>query len=131
MAAQQFAKSLGAVWAGDSETPPPIPLDAAIIFAPVGPLVPLALKAVAAGGAVVCGGIHMSDIPSFPYDVLWQERTLCSVANLTRRDGVEFLPLAARVPVRTAVRTFPLKLANEVLALLRLGRLQGAAVLIP
>ena len=129
--AQRFAKSLGAVWAGDSENPPPVLLDAAIIFAPVGPLVPLALKAVAKGGTVVCGGIHMSDIPSFPYGLLWQERTICSVANLTRRDGAEFFPLAARVPVRTAVRTFPLKLANEALSLLRLGRLQGAAVLIP
>jgi propanol-preferring alcohol dehydrogenase len=129
--AQTFARSLGAVWAGDSETPPPVPLDAAIIFAPVGPLVPLALKAVAKGGTVVCGGIHMSDIPSFPYDWLWQERTLCSVANLTRRDGEEFFPLAARVPVRTTVQTFGLEEANEALARLRAGLVEGAAVLVP
>jgi propanol-preferring alcohol dehydrogenase len=129
--AKQFAKSLGAIWAGDSETPPPVPLDAAIIFAPVGGLVPLALKAVAKGGTVVCGGIHMSDIPSFPYDWLWQERTLCSVANLTRRDGEEFFALAPQVPVRTTVQTFPLDQANEVLSRLRNGRLQGAAVLTP
>jgi propanol-preferring alcohol dehydrogenase len=130
-AAQQFAKSLGAVWAGDSETAPPTPLDAAIIFAPVGGLVPLALKAVAKGGTVVCGGIHMSDIPSFPYDLLWHERTLCSVANLTRRDGEEFFALAPKVPVRTAVQTFPLVEANEALTRLRTGKLQGAAVLVP
>jgi propanol-preferring alcohol dehydrogenase len=129
--AQQFAKSLGAVWAGDSESAPPVHLDAAIIFAPVGPLVPLALKAVAKGGIVVCGGIHMSDIPSFPYDLLWQERTLSSVANLTRRDGEEFFTLAPRVPIRTTVETFPLTDANEALARLRAGRLQGAAVLVP
>ncbi|HUC85120.1 MAG TPA: zinc-dependent alcohol dehydrogenase family protein [Candidatus Acidoferrales bacterium] len=130
LAAQQFAKSLGAVWAGDSETVPPAPLDAAIIFAPVGSLVPLALKAVAKGGLVVCGGIHMSDIPSFPYDLLWQERTLCSVANLTRRDGEEFFAIAPRVPVRTSIQSFPLREANEALARLRAGRLQGAAVLV-
>ena len=130
-AAQEFAKSLGAVWAGDSETPPPVRLDAAIIFAPVGPLVPAALKAVAKGGVVVCGGIHMSDIPSFPYDLLWQERTLCSVANLTRRDGEEFFAIAPRVPVRTTVQTFPLGEANEALTRLRTGQLQGAAVLTP
>ena len=129
--AKQFAKSLGAIWAGDSETPPPVPLNAAIIFAPVGGLVPLALKAVAKGGTVVCGGIHMSDIPSFPYDWLWQERTLCSVTNLTRRDGEEFFALAPQVPVRTTVQTFPLDQANEVLSRLRNGRLQGAAVLTP
>ena len=105
--AQKFAKSLGAVWAGDSESLPPAKLDAAIIFAPVGDLVPLALKAVAKGGTVVCGGIHMSDIPSFPYDLLWQERTLCSVANLTRRDGEEFFALAPKVPVRTTVADVP------------------------
>ena len=128
---QQFAKSLGAVWAGDSETEPPEKLDAAIIFAPVGSLVPLALKAVAKGGTVVCGGIHMSDIPSFPYDLLWQERTLCSVANLTRRDGEEFFALAPQVPVRTTVQTFPLAEANEALTRLRTGKLQGAAVLTP
>jgi len=130
VAAQQFAKSSGAVWAGDSNASPPEELDAAIIFAPVGELVPRALKAVARGGVVVCGGIHMSDIPAFPYELLWQERTVCSVANLTRRDGAEFLALAPRVPVRTEVRTFPLADANETLAQLRTGRLQGAAVLI-
>ena len=129
--AQTFARSLGAVWAGDSETASPVPLDAAIIFAPVGGLVPLALKAVAKGGTVVCGGIHMSDIPAFPYDLLWQERTICSVANLTRRDGEEFFALAPRVPVRTTVQTFPLTDANEALARLRAGKLQGAAVLVP
>ena len=130
VAAQQFAKSLGAVWAGDSNASPPEELDAAIIFAPAGELVPRALKAVAKGGVVVCGGIHMSDIPAFPYELLWQERTVCSVANLTRRDGAEFLALAPRVPVRTEVRTFPLADANETLAQLRTGRLQGAAVLV-
>jgi propanol-preferring alcohol dehydrogenase len=130
-AGQEFAKSLGAVWAGASDELPPEPLDAAIIFAPVGALVPLALKAVAKGGVVVCGGIHMSDIPSFPYELLWEERTLCSVANLTRRDGDEFLPLAARVPVRTSVETFPLEAANEALGRLRTGQVQGAAVLLP
>jgi propanol-preferring alcohol dehydrogenase len=129
--AQQFARSLGAVWAGDSETAPPTPLDAAIIFAPVGSLVPLALKAVARGGTVVCGGIHLSDIPSFPYDLLWHERTLCSVANLTRRDGEEFFALAPRVPVQTTVQPFPLAEANEALARLRAGKLQGATVLVP
>jgi len=129
--AQQFAKSLGAVWAGDSETPPPTPLDAAIIFAPVGSLVPLALKAVAKGGTVVCGGIHMSDIPPFPYDLLWQERTLCSVANLTRHDGEEFFALAPKVPVRTMVQPFALAEANTVLNRLRNGQIHGAAVLVP
>ncbi len=129
--AQVFAKSLGAVWAGDSETLPPEKLDAAIIFAPVGALAPLALKAVAKGGTVVCGGIHMSDIPSFPYDLLWHERTLCSVANLTRRDGAEFFALAPRVPVRTMVQTFPLAEANAVLSRLRNGQIHGAAVLVP
>jgi len=130
-AAQQFARSLGAVWAGDSEASPPVLLDAAIIFAPVGSLVPLALKAVARGGTVVCGGIHMSDLPPFPYDLLWQERTLCSVANLTRHDGEEFFSIAPRVPVRTTVQTFPLAEANEALTRLRTGKLQGAAVLMP
>jgi propanol-preferring alcohol dehydrogenase len=129
--AQAFGKSLGAVWAGDSETLPPEKLDAAIIFAPVGPLVPLALQAVAKGGTVVCGGIHMSDIPSFPYDWLWRERTLCSVANLTRRDGAEFFTLAPQVPVRTTVQTFPLAEANAVLGRLRNGQIHGAAVLVP
>jgi propanol-preferring alcohol dehydrogenase len=129
--AQAFALSLGANWAGDSDTLPPEKLDAAVIFAPVGNLVPIALKAVAKGGAVVCGGIHMSDIPSFPYDLLWQERTLCSVANLTRRDGEEFFALTAKVPVRTMVQAFPLIEANEVIALLQTGEIHGAAVLIP
>ena len=128
-AAQEFAKSLGAVWAGDSDLPPPEPLDAAIIFAPDGRLVPLALRAVAKGGTVVCGGIHMSDIPSFPYSILWEERSVCSVANLTRLDGENFLALAPRVPVRTAVETFPLTEANETLTRLRTGQLRGAAVL--
>jgi len=129
--AQRFARELGAVWAGDSTTTPPVELDAALIFAPVGTLVPLALQAVARGGTVVCGGIHMSDIPSFPYELLWQERTLRSVANLTRRDGEEFLALAPRVPVRTETEIFPLEHANEALARLREGRLRGAAVLVP
>src|SRR5262249_48805179 len=106
-AGQDFAKSLGAVWAGASETEPPEKLDAAIIFAPAGQLVPLALIAVNKGGVVVCGGIHMSEIPSFPYELLWQERSICSVANLTRRDGHEFFALAPQVPVRTTVETFP------------------------
>jgi len=127
---QQFALSLGAAWAGDSNTLPPEQLDAAIIFAPSGELVPQALRAVAPGGTVVCGGIHMSDIPSFPYDILWKERTLCSVANLTRRDGEEFMALISRVPVQTTIQTFPLPEANEALARLRTGKLQGAAVLI-
>jgi propanol-preferring alcohol dehydrogenase len=128
-AAQEFARSLGAVWAGDSTSPPPEPLDAAIIFAPAGQLVPQALRVVAKGGTVVCGGIHMSDIPSFPYELLWQERTVCSVANLTRRDGEEFLALAPTVPVRTETQTFPLTEANEALSRLRHGKLHGAAVL--
>jgi propanol-preferring alcohol dehydrogenase len=127
---QKFARELGAVWAGDSETVPPERLDAAILFAPAGELVPLALKAVGKGGIVVCGGIHMSDIPSFPYELLWQERRLCSVANLTRRDGEEFFAIAPRVPVRTTVETFPLDKANEALHRLRSGRIKGAAVLL-
>lgn len=130
-AAQQFARRLGAVWAGGSDQPPPQPLDAAILFAPVGALVTRALRAVRRGGIVVCGGIHMSDIPSFPYRDLWHERTLCSVANLTRQDGVEFLQLAPRIPVRTETVVFPLAAANEALARLRAGHLQGAAVLVP
>ena len=129
--AQEFAKSLGAVWAGNSDSPPPEALDAAIIFAPVGRLVPQALRAVGKGGVVVCGGIHMSDIPAFPYELLWQERSLCSVANLTRRDGEEFFKIAPRVPVRTTVQTFALTDASMALHRLREGRLQGAAVLIP
>jgi alcohol dehydrogenase, propanol-preferring len=128
--AQQFATTLGAVWAGDSNELPPEPLDAAIIFAPAGELVPQALRAVTKGGTVVCGGIHMSDIPSFPYELLWQERTICSVANLTRRDGAEFLALAPQVPVFTEIQTFPLADANEALASLRSGRIRGAAVLV-
>lgn len=130
-AAQEFARRLGAVWAGGSDQPPPEPLDAAIIFAPAGTLVPVALRAVRKGGTVVCGGIHMSDIPAFPYRDLWHERTLCSVANLTRRDGAEFLQLAPTIPVRTETQVFPLPEANEALARLREGRLQGAAVLVP
>jgi propanol-preferring alcohol dehydrogenase len=130
-AAQRFALGLGAAWAGGSDEPPPVELDAAILFAPVGALVPLALRAVARGGTVVCAGIHMSDIPSFPYELLWQERTVRSVANLTRHDGEEFLALAAQIPVRTETETFPLEQANEALARLREGRLQGAAVLVP
>lgn len=130
-AAQQFALRLGAAWAGGSDEKPPEPLDAAIIFAPVGGLVPAALRAVRKGGLVVCGGIHMSDIPSFPYRDLWHERVLCSVANLTRRDGEEFLQLAPKIPVRTETEAFPLEQANEALARLREGRLQGAAVLVP
>ena len=128
---QQFALSLGATWAGNSDAVPPDKLDAAIIFAPAGELVPLALKAVRKGGTVVCGGIHMSDIPAFPYELLWEERILCSVANLTRRDGEEFFALAPRVPVRTTVQTFPLSEANEALDRLRSGLIKGAAVLVP
>jgi propanol-preferring alcohol dehydrogenase len=128
---QQFAKSLGASWAGDSDTLPPEPLDAAIIFAPAGELVPRALKALNKGGVVVCGGIHMSDIPGFPYASLWNERSLCSVANLTRRDGKEFFLLAPRIPVKTTVQTFPLEEANEALERLREGKITGAAVLVP
>ena len=127
--AEKFALDLGAVWAGGSNELPPVKLDAAIIFAPVGALVPQALRAVGKGGKVVCGGIHMTDIPSFPYEILWEERSLCSVANLTRRDGEEFLTLAPRVPVRAEVQTFPLEEANEALARLRSGKIQGAAVL--
>ena len=129
--AQAFAGSLGALWAGDSTSLPPKPLDAALLFAPVGTLVPQALRAVAKGGTVVCAGIHMSDIPSFPYEILWGERRIVSVANLTRRDAVEFLALAPKVPVRTTVETFPLEQANEALARLRDGRINGAAVLVP
>lgn len=126
---QNFARELGAVWAGDSEQLPPEPLDAAIIFAPIGALVPAALRAVVKGGVVVCAGIHMSDIPSFPYEILWSERVLRSVANLTRKDGEEFLTLAPQVPIRTQVTTFLLHEANEALAALRSGKINGAAVL--
>jgi propanol-preferring alcohol dehydrogenase len=129
--AQDFARSLGADWAGDSDDIPPEPLDAAIIFAPVGALVPAALKAVRKGGRVVCGGIHMSDIPSFPYSILWEERQLRSVANLTRDDAREFLALAPKAGVQCAVTRYPLAKANEALADLRHGRLEGAAVLVP
>jgi propanol-preferring alcohol dehydrogenase len=128
---QAFARELGAGWAGDSDHAPPEQLDAAIIFAPAGALVPIALKALAPGGTVVCAGIHMSDIPSFPYEDLWLERSIRSVANLTRDDGDEFLALAPRVPVRTRVTSYPLDRAEEALADLRAGRFQGAAVVIP
>ena len=127
---QQFARELGAVWAGDSTQPPPEELDAAIIFAPVGALVPAALRVVAKGGVVVCAGIHMSDIPSFPYEILWGERVVRSVANLTRRDGEEFLTLTPKVPVHTEVMPFPLEEANEALHALRAGEIRGAAVLV-
>jgi propanol-preferring alcohol dehydrogenase len=129
--AQDFARDLGAVWAGGSEERPPEELDAAIVFAPVGLLIPAALRAVSKGGIVVAGGIHMSDIPSFPYAILWGERIVRSVANLTREDAVEFLALAPKVPVQTEIVTFPLAEANEALDRLRSGRLRGAAVLIP
>jgi alcohol dehydrogenase, propanol-preferring len=130
-AAQAFARAMGAAWAGDADAKPPAELDAALIFAPVGALVPLALAAVRKGGAVVCGGIHMSDIPAFPYRLLWEERVLRSVANLTRRDAADFLAFAAGTPIRTEVTTYPLADANRALSDLRHGRLQGAAVLIP
>lgn len=129
--AQQFASQLGATWVGGSDQLPPAKLDAAIIFAPVGALVPLALRALRKGGTLVCGGIHMSDIPSLPYSLVWGERVIRSVANLTRRDGVEFLALAGRVPIQTHVATFALADANDALARLRSGALTGAAVLLP
>jgi propanol-preferring alcohol dehydrogenase len=129
--AQAFARRLGAAWAGDSDADPPEPLDAAILFAPVGALVPQALAAVKPGGSVVCGGIHMSDIPSFPYALLWGERRVQSVANLTRADGEAFLARAARTPIRTETKSYPLERANEALDALREGRLEGAAVLVP
>jgi alcohol dehydrogenase, propanol-preferring len=128
-ATQAFARELGAAWAGASTEAPPMPLDAAILFAAAGELVPTALRSVVAGGSVVCAEIHMSDIPAFPYDLLWGERMLRSVANLTRRDGAEFLDLAARVPVRTSVRTFPLEEADAALEALRSGSGQGSIVL--
>jgi len=127
---QAFARSLGAVWAGGSDELPPEPLEAALIFAPVGALVPQALRAVEKGGVVVCAGIHMSDIPSFPYALLWEERVVRSVANLTRQDGEEFLQLAPEVPVRTQVQLYPLSEANQALEDLRTGRVRGAAVLV-
>jgi len=129
LTAQNFARQMGAVWAGDSDQPPPKLLDAAIIFAPVGALVPLALRAVRPAGIVVCGGIHMSDIPSFPYELLWEERVLRSVANLTHKDAEEFLALAAKIDIQTEVALYPLSEANAALDDLREGRLSGAAVL--
>ena len=128
---QAFAKSLGAVWAGSSDDAPPEPLDAAIIFAPVGAVVPQALKAVRKGGRVVCAGIHMSDIPSFPYSSLWEERELLSVANLTRKDGLDFLRLAPQIGIQVKTTRYPLAQANQALADLRAGRFEGAAVLTP
>jgi propanol-preferring alcohol dehydrogenase len=129
--AAAFAREVGAEWAGPSDAPALEQLDAAIVFAPIGALVPAALRATAKGGVVVCAGIHMSDIPSFPYELLWEERAIRSVANLTRRDGEEFLALAPKIPVRTHVETFALEAANEALAKLRAGDLRGAAVLLP
>ena len=129
--ARQFARQLGAEWAGDSTVAPPEPLDAAIVFAPVGALVPQALRSVTPGGMVVCAGIHMSDIPSFPYEWLWRERAICSVANLTRADGHELLAIAPKVPIKTEVITYPLEAAEDALEGLRHGRFQGAAVLLP
>jgi propanol-preferring alcohol dehydrogenase len=131
LSTQAFARSLGATWAGSSDAMPPEPLDAAIIFAPVGNLVPLALKAVRKGGRIVCAGIHMSDIPSFPYRLLWEERQLVSVANLTRQDGMDFLQLAPQMKIVTKTTTYPLAQANQALADLRAGRFEGAAVLVP
>ncbi len=131
VATQTFARNLGAVWAGDSDEAPPEPLDAAIIFAPVGDLVPLALQAVRKGGRVICAGIHMSDIPRFAYSLLWEERELRSVANLTRADGIEFLGLAPQIGIVTTTTSYPLQRANDALADLRAGRFHGAAVLVP
>lgn len=131
VAAQDFARQLGAIWAGASDQRPPDTLDAAIIYAPAGELVPLALRAVRKGGRVVCAGIHMSDIPAFPYSLLWEERTLMSVANLTRQDGIDFFKIVPQVGIQTRTTTFPLDQANEAIAMLRAGRLLGAAVLQP
>jgi propanol-preferring alcohol dehydrogenase len=128
--AQDFARSITGGWVGGSDELPPEPLDAALIFAPVGALVPIALRALAPGGVVVCGGIHMSEIPAFPYEILWKERSIRSVANLTRRDAEEFLPLAAKIPVVTTTQPYRLEDANTALADLRAGRLEGAAVLV-
>ncbi|MGA7594531.1 MAG: zinc-binding dehydrogenase, partial [Gallionella sp.] len=130
LAGQQFAGALGAAWAGDSTAAPPEELDAAILFAPVGALIPEALRHTAKGGTVVCAGIHMSDIPGFPYSILWGERAVRSIANLTRRDGEEFLDIATGANIRTEVETFRLEQANEALARLREGRIRGAAVLV-
>jgi propanol-preferring alcohol dehydrogenase len=130
-AGQDFARGLGAVWAGGSDAAPPEPLDAALIFAPVGALIPAALKATKKGGTVVSGGIHMSDLPSFPYALLWEERVIRSVANLTRQDAEEFLALAPKAGIVTTTRPYPLAEANQALADLREGRLEGAAVLVP
>jgi propanol-preferring alcohol dehydrogenase len=130
-AGQEFALSLGAIWAGGSDEEPPERLDAAILFAPVGALVPAALRATDKGGVVVCAGIHMSDIPAFPFSILWEERMVRSVANLTRQDGEEFLAIAAKIPVRTTTTPYPIERANEALADLREGRIEGAAVLVP
>lgn len=129
-AGQEFARKLGAIWTGESEKTPPEPLDACIIFAPIGDLVPIALKATAKGGSVICAGIHMSDIPAFPYSILWGERVLRSVANLTRKDGEEFMSLAPKVPVKTEVNTYSLAKVNEALDDLRHGRFRGAAVIV-
>jgi alcohol dehydrogenase, propanol-preferring len=129
--AREFAREMGAEWAGGSDEPPPEELDAAIVFAPVGALVPAALRAIARGGTVVCAGIHMSDIPGFPYEILWGERAVRSVANLTRRDAVEFLELVPRIPLHTEVQRYPLERANEALSDLREGRIRGSAVLVP
>ena len=129
--AKTFACGLGAVWAGDSDHLPPEELDAAILYAPVGSLIPAALRAVRKGGQVICAGIHMSDIPSFPYSILWGERSICSVANLTRRDGEAFLEIAGQMQIQTEVHPYPLEQANQALEDLRLGRFQGAAVLVP
>ncbi len=129
-AGQQFARELGAAWAGDSDAPPPEPMDAAILFAPVGALIPEALRHTAKGGTVVCAGIHMSDIPGFPYSILWGERKVCSIANLTRRDGEEFMQIAPKAGVKTEIETFRLEQANEALSRLRIGRIRGAAVLV-
>jgi propanol-preferring alcohol dehydrogenase len=131
MKTQAFALSLGAVWAGGSDETPPVGLDAAIIFAPVGALVPPALRAVRKGGRVVCAGIHMSDIPAFPYAILWEERQLVSVANLTRQDGLDFLKLVPQMGIVTTTTVYPLEQANQALADLRAGRFEGAAVLVP
>jgi propanol-preferring alcohol dehydrogenase len=130
-AAQEFARSLGAAWAGDSNQAAPEPLDAAIIYAPAGELIPLALKALRKGGRVVCAGIHMSDIPQFPYSLLWEERQLVSVANLTRQDGLNFFAVVPKVGIKTSTAQYPLESANQALADLRAGRFEGAAVLVP